>query len=93
MLVGEDPASQVYVQQQGGGLRQGGHAQRDAKLPAATTEAELLAALIDSLNHDAAIHGILVQLPLPKHIAEKKVLEAVAAHKMLTASMPKTSAH
>ena len=50
------------------------------KLPAATTEAELLA-LIDSLNRDATIHGILVQLPLPKHIAEKKVLEAVAAHK------------
>lgn len=80
VLVGEDPASQVYVRNKVAACAKVGMHSVMHKLPAATTEAELLA-LIDSLNHDAAIHGILVQLPLPKHIAEKKVLEAVAAHK------------
>lgn len=80
VLVGEDPASQVYVRNKVAACGKVGMHSVMHRLPAATTEAELLA-LIDSLNHDAAIHGILVQLPLPKHIAEKKVLEAVAAHK------------
>ena len=80
VLVGEDAASQVYVRNKVAACAKVGMHSVMHKLPAATTEAELLA-LIDSLNHDAAIHGILVQLPLPKHIAEKKVLEAVAAHK------------
>ena len=80
VLVGEDPASQVYVRNKVAACAKVGMHSVMHKLPAATTEAELLA-LIDSLNHDAAIHGILVQLPLPKHIAEKRVLEAVAAHK------------
>ena len=80
VLVGEDPASQVYVRNKVAACAKVGMHSVMHKLPAATTEAELLA-LIDSLNRDAAIHGILVQLPLPKHIAEKKVLEAVAAHK------------
>lgn len=80
VLVGEDPASQVYVRNKVAACGKVGMHSVMHRLPAATTEAELLA-LIDSLNHDATIHGILVQLPLPKHIAEKKVLEAVAAHK------------
>ncbi len=80
VLVGEDPASQVYVRNLVAACAKVGMHSVMHKLPAATTEAELLA-LIDSLNRDATIHGILVQLPLPKHIAEKKVLEAVAAHK------------
>ena len=80
VLVGEDPASQVYVRNKVAACAKVGMHSVMHKLPAATTEAELLA-LIDSLNRDATIHGILVQLPLPKHIAEKKVLEAVAAHK------------
>ena len=80
VLVGEDAASQVYVRNKVAACAKVGMHSVMHKLPAATTEAELLA-LIDSLNHDAAIHGILVQLPLPKHIAEKRVLEAVAAHK------------
>ncbi len=79
-LVGEDAASQVYVRNKVAACAKVGMHSVMHKLPAATTEAELLA-LIDSLNRDATIHGILVQLPLPKHIAEKKVLEAVAAHK------------
>lgn len=80
VLVGEDPASQVYVRNKVAACGKVGMHSVMQRLPATTTEAELLA-LIDALNKDAAIHGILVQLPLPKHIAEKKVLEAVAAHK------------
>ena len=80
VLVGEDPASQVYVRNKVAACAKVGMHSVMHKLPAATTEAELLA-LIDSLNRDATIHVILVQLQLPKHIAEKKVLEAVAAHK------------
>jgi methylenetetrahydrofolate dehydrogenase (NADP+) / methenyltetrahydrofolate cyclohydrolase len=80
VLVGEDPASQVYVRNKVAACGKVGIHSVMQRLPATTTEAELLAH-IDALNHDAAIHGILVQLPLPKHIAEKKVLEAVAAHK------------
>lgn len=80
MLVGEDPASQVYVRNKVAGCAKVGMHSVMHKMPVSTTEAELLA-VIDALNKDASIHGILVQLPLPKHIAEKKVLEAVAAHK------------
>ncbi len=80
VLVGEDPASQVYVRNKVAACGKVGIHSVMQRLPAATTEAELLA-LIDALNKDATIHGILVQLPLPKHITEKKVLEAVAAHK------------
>jgi len=80
VLVGEDPASQVYVRNKVAACAKVGMHSVMHRMPAATTEAELLA-LIDSLNRDATIHGILVQLPLPKHITEKKVLEAVASHK------------
>ncbi len=80
VLVGEDPASQVYVRNKVAACAKVGMHSVMHKLPAATSEAELLA-LIDALNRDATIHGILVQLPLPKHIAEKKVLAAVAADK------------
>lgn len=80
VLVGEDPASQVYVRNKVAACGKVGMHSVMHRLPAATTEAELLG-LIDALNKDATIHGILVQLPLPKHITEKKVLEAVAAHK------------
>lgn len=80
VLVGEDPASQVYVRNKVAACGKVGMHSVMHRLPAATTEGELLA-LIDALNADATIHGILVQLPLPKHIEEKKVLAAVAAHK------------
>ncbi len=80
VLVGEDAASQVYVRNKVAGCAKVGMHSVMHKMPASTTEAELLA-VIDALNNDASIHGILVQLPLPKHITEKKVLEAVAAHK------------
>jgi len=76
ILVGEDPASQVYVGQKGKtSLALGIYSERH-DLPADTSEKELLA-LIDKLNKDPKIHGILVQLPLPKHINETNVLYAV----------------
>ena len=80
VLVGDDPASQVYVRNKAAACAKAGMHSVVYRLPAETVEADLLA-LIDGLNHDAAIHGILVQLPLPKQIAEKKVLEAVAVQK------------
>ena len=80
IVVGDDPASQVYVRNKVAACGKVGMHSLLHRLPADTSEATLLA-LIESLNNDATIHGILVQLPLPKHIAEKHVLEAVAVHK------------
>lgn len=73
VLVGEDPASQVYVRAKGKACDKLGIYSDTIKLPAKTSEEELLK-LIDKLNADSKIHGILVQLPLPKHIDESKVL-------------------
>lgn len=76
VLVGEDPASEVYVRNKGRRAIKAGFNSFQHKLPATTTEDELLA-LIEQLNHDPAVHGILVQLPLPDHIAESKVVNAI----------------
>jgi methylenetetrahydrofolate dehydrogenase (NADP+)/methenyltetrahydrofolate cyclohydrolase len=76
VLVGEDPASQVYVRSKGKQTVEVGMLSFEHKLPAATPEAELLA-LVDKLNRDPAVDGILVQLPLPKHIDSRKVIEAI----------------
>jgi len=76
VLVGEDPASQVYVRNKGKQTVEAGMASFEHRLDAATPEAELLA-LIARLNADPAIHGILVQLPLPGHIDEAKVINAI----------------
>jgi methylenetetrahydrofolate dehydrogenase (NADP+)/methenyltetrahydrofolate cyclohydrolase len=76
VLVGEDPASVVYVRSKGKACEELGFHSVTNKLPAETTEEELLA-LIDKHNNDDSIHGILVQLPLPKHINEEKVIEAI----------------
>ena len=76
VLVGADPASQVYVRSKGKLAVELGMASIDRKLPAETTEQELLA-LIAELNADPAVNGILVQLPLPKHIDTAKVLLAI----------------
>ena len=76
VLVGEDPASQVYVgAKEKTSLALGIYSERH-DLPADTSEADLLA-LVDKLNKDQKIHGILVQLPLPKHIKETNVLYAI----------------
>jgi len=80
VLVGEDPASQVYVgQKEKTSLALGIYSERH-DLPADTSEADLLA-LVDKLNKDQKIHGILVQLPLPKHINETNVLCAIDPNK------------
>jgi methylenetetrahydrofolate dehydrogenase (NADP+) / methenyltetrahydrofolate cyclohydrolase len=80
VLVGADPASQVYVAAKGKAAKSCGFHSLQFDLAATTSEGELLA-LIDRLNADAAVHGILVQLPLPKTIDSGQVLGAVAPHK------------
>ncbi|AOE84019.1 bifunctional methylenetetrahydrofolate dehydrogenase/methenyltetrahydrofolate cyclohydrolase FolD [Pseudomonas sp. TCU-HL1] len=76
VLVGQDPASQVYVRNKVLRAEECGIRSLEHKLPADTAEADLLA-LIHSLNADAGAHGILVQLPLPAHIDETRVLQAI----------------
>jgi methylenetetrahydrofolate dehydrogenase (NADP+)/methenyltetrahydrofolate cyclohydrolase len=76
ILAGEDPASLSYVSAKGKALAEAGMESRDFRLPAAVSEAELLA-LIARLNADDTVHGILVQLPLPKHIDEGRVIIAI----------------
>ena len=73
VLVGEDPASHVYVRMKGKAADELGMKSDTIRLPAETPEAELLA-LLDRLNADRAVHGILVQLPLPGHMDSGKVL-------------------
>lgn len=80
VLVGEDPASQVYVRSKEKALADLGMNSFDHHLPADLGEAELLA-LIDRLNADPAVHGILVQLPLPRHIDTQKVLARIVPEK------------
>ncbi|MCI6890561.1 MAG: bifunctional methylenetetrahydrofolate dehydrogenase/methenyltetrahydrofolate cyclohydrolase FolD [Treponema sp.] len=76
ILVGENPASVSYVTGKQKALAEVGMSDRSVKLPESTTEEELLK-LIDKLNKDDSVHGILVQLPLPKHINEDKVIMAI----------------
>ena len=72
ILVGENPASVSYVTGKRKALAEAGMADRSEVLPENTSEADLLA-LIEKLNNDPTVHGILVQLPLPKHINEDKI--------------------
>ena len=80
VLVGEDPASLSYVKSKEKALAEAGMESRDIRLPQTTGEADLLS-LIDELNKDKKVHGILVQSPVPKHIDEEKVNAAVAPEK------------
>ena len=80
VLVGEDPASQVYVRSKGKQTVEVGMNSFEHKLDARTSEADLLA-LIAQLNADPAVHGILVQLPLPGHLNEDLVINAIAPEK------------
>ena len=80
VLVGDDPASAVYVRAKRKACAQAGIAARDHDIEAGISEAKLLE-LVDGLNRDPAIHGILVQLPLPGHIDEARVVEAVRPDK------------
>ena len=76
ILVGEDPGSQSYVKMKGKGCDEMGFYSITEKLPADTSEEKVLK-LIDQFNRDPKIHGILVQLPLPKHIDEDKIISAI----------------
>jgi methylenetetrahydrofolate dehydrogenase (NADP+)/methenyltetrahydrofolate cyclohydrolase len=80
ILVGEDPASQVYVRHKVKDSEEAGLHSVLERHPATLPEAELLAR-IDALNKDPAIHGILVQLPLPKHIDAARVIESISPAK------------
>ena len=80
ILVGEDPASQIYVGRKAKACAEVGFLSREYKLPAVTTEAKLLN-IISELNADQAIHGILVQLPLPQHISTNKIISAIDPRK------------
>ena len=87
IIAGNDPASQVYVRNKHRACEEVGFYSEGYELPAETTEQELLA-LIDKLNHDEHIHGILVQLPLPKHLDEEKILLAIDPRKDVDAFHP-----
>ena len=76
VLVGQDPASEVYVRSKGKSTIEAGMNSYEHKLPAETSEADLLS-LIDKLNTDPAVHGILVQLPLPGHLNSDLVINAI----------------
>ncbi len=87
IIVGEDPASRVYVRNKHRACTEVGFESFGYELPADTDEATLLA-LIDELNHDERVHGILVQLPLPAHLDEEKVLLAISPEKDVDAFHP-----
>jgi methylenetetrahydrofolate dehydrogenase (NADP+)/methenyltetrahydrofolate cyclohydrolase len=76
VLVGDDPASEVYVRSKGRACDDLGFHSVTERLPASTTE-ETVVALVTRFNRDPAIHGILVQLPLPRHINEQRVIETI----------------
>ena len=80
ILVGDDPASQTYVRNKAKACETVGITNMTVRMPAETTEEELLST-IASLNRDDSVDGILVQLPVPKHISEVKVIEAIAHEK------------
>lgn len=80
VIVGEDPASQVYVRNKGLRAEECGFKSITHKLPTDTSEADLLA-MVDQLNNDKSIHGILVQLPVPGHIDDGKVIQTIAPEK------------
>lgn len=80
VLVGEDPASQVYVRSKGKATVAAGMASFEHRLPADAAQEELLA-LVDRLNADSAVDGILVQLPLPKHLDEQAVVDRISPSK------------
>ncbi len=80
VLVGEDPASQVYVRMKGKACEQLGMKSETIRMASDTTEAELLA-VVERLNADEAVHGILVQLPLPDQIDERRVLHSLRPDK------------
>lgn len=92
VIVGNNPASRVYVNNKKKGCEQVGMESFEYALPEETTTEELLA-LVERLNNDGAVDGILCQLPLPRQIDEKKVLNAIAPHKDVDAFHPVNTGH
>lgn len=80
VLVGEDPASQVYVSSKEKYAGRVGMASEVIKLPETTSEDELLS-IVDKLNNDVTVNGILVQFPVPKHISQDKIMNKIAPQK------------
>jgi len=87
VIVGDDPASRVYVNSKKKACAEIGYYSEEHALPASTTEEELLN-LVEKLNNDDKIHGILVQLPLPKHINEETIINAIKPKKDVDAFHP-----
>lgn len=90
VLVGGDPASAVYVGSKEKTCKEMGFHSEVHRLPEETTEEQLLA-LVSDLNRNEAVHGILVQLPLPKHIHEKAVIDAIAVEKDVDGFSPQST--
>ena len=80
ILVGEDPASKIYVRMKEAACEEVGFLSREYKLPADVDEGKILS-IISDLNRDEEIHGILVQLPLPGHISSDPIIEAIDPQK------------
>ena len=89
VLVGEDPASEVYVRSKRASCAAIGFASRHCALPSDTTQ-EALVALIGALNADPAVHGILVQLPLPRHLDADAIIDAIALAKDVDGFHPRS---
>ena len=87
IIVGEDPASQIYVRNKERAWEECGFYSEKYALPETTTQEELLA-LIDKLNHDPKINGILCQMPVPRHISEEAVIGAIDSRKDVDAFHP-----
>ncbi|KRL83767.1 bifunctional methylenetetrahydrofolate dehydrogenase/methenyltetrahydrofolate cyclohydrolase FolD [Ligilactobacillus apodemi] len=92
ILVGDDPASQVYVRNKKRAAEKIGIETKDLHLSAQTAQSELLE-LIDSLNDDPSVHAILVQMPLPKHLDENEVINAISPKKDADGLHPKNLGH
>ena len=90
ILVGEDPASQVYVRNKVRQTQEVGMISNEIRMPADTSQDALLAEL-DKLNNDPAVHGILVQLPLPKHIDETLIIDTIVPEKDVDGFHPMNS--
>lgn len=92
IIVGDDPASKVYVGNKKKACEATGIKSLEYALPAETSEDELIA-LIEKLNNDATVNGILCQLPLPKHINEKRIINTISAKKDVDAFHPENVGH
>lgn len=92
VLVGEDPASAVYVRSKRRSCAKIGFESRHHHLPAETSQADLVQ-LVEDLNSDASVHGILVQLPLPSQMDSDAVIDAIALHKDVDGFHPRSVGH